>query len=157
MAHPQRIPLPARHHRVPRAHEIVLGLYQGGRLAPGMTFQDIGVSAIVDLDDEPHYMPPTPVGCVYLFWPVMDGPSVEPSITRAIANCVKGLVDAGHLVLVMCAAGLNRSSLITARTLIAMGWYPNEAITRVRKSRRDPRTLTNHRFIDWLLAETPGT
>lgn len=138
-------------------YEIVLGLYQGGAISPGTSFRDLGVSAVVDLETVAHYVPAPPIGGVYVHWPIPDGHEIDPSTTRAVANCVKGLMEAGHVVLVHCSAGLNRSSLVTARTLIAMGWEPHEAVAHVRRCRRHPGTLGNRSFETWLYGETPGT
>jgi len=148
--------IPGRSSRPPIC-EIALGLYQGGALPLGATFRDLGVSAIVDLATEPHRAPPPPLGRVYVRWPFPDGPDVDPPTTRAVANLVKGLVEAGHIVLVHCTGGLNRSALVVTRSLIAMGWDPQEAVSHVRARRGDPRTLSNRRFEEWLYGETPGT
>jgi protein-tyrosine phosphatase len=50
------------------------------------------------------------------------------STVRGIARFVAELMDAGDKVLVHCRAGHNRSGLICARTLIAGGMDPQEAV-----------------------------
>jgi len=52
-------------------------------------------------------------------------------------------------VLVHCQAGLNRSSLIAARSLMIDGMTADEAITQIRDS-RSPACLCNPSFEDWL-------
>lgn len=55
-------------------------------------------------------------------------------------------------VLVHCQAGLNRSSLITALSLIQLGDKPEEAIGKIR-SARSPVCLCNQAFENWLLTD----
>ena len=51
----------------------------------------------------------------------------------------------GERVLVRCHAGLNRSGLIVASTLVMLGSTPDEAILLVRKN-RSPNALFNKMF-----------
>lgn len=57
--------------------------------------------------------------------------------------------------LVHCQAGLNRSNLVTALSMIVAGTEPTEAIARLREKRHEV-VLCNEAFETWLLAqETP--
>jgi protein-tyrosine phosphatase len=56
---------------------------------------------------------------------------------------------AGRTVLVRCRAGLNRSGLVTAQTLIELGDDPRMAIERVRRARSES-ALNNTIFVDYL-------
>lgn len=52
-------------------------------------------------------------------------------------------------VLVRCQAGLNRSGLVVAMTLMALGYEPDDAIDLIRE-RRSPHALFNGSFVDYL-------
>lgn len=52
-------------------------------------------------------------------------------------------------VLVHCQAGLNRSSLVVAKSLIKSGWHPNTAIRTLRE-KRSGAVLCNQAFEDYL-------
>lgn len=60
----------------------------------------------------------------------------------------------GDRVLIRCQAGLNRSGLITALTLILGGYEPDEAIQIIR-ARRSSYALFNQSFVNWLMHEAP--
>ncbi len=86
-------------------------------------------------------------------WPIVDGPLPDPRKARALGQWVAQLVESGLTVQVLCAAGLNRSGLIVARALIAMGHDPEKAIEMIRAKR--PQALHNSVFVEWLLSEQP--
>lgn len=86
-------------------------------------------------------------------WPIVDGPMPDPRKARALGRWVAQLVEAGLRVQVLCAAGLNRSGLVVARALIAMGNDPEKAIEMIRSKR--PNALHNSVFVEWLLSEQP--
>ena len=58
----------------------------------------------------------------------------------------------GEQVLIRCQAGLNRSGLITALTLMLAGYEAQEAIELIR-SKRSPMALFNGDFVHWLMTE----
>lgn len=66
------------------------------------------------------------------------------SIATWVAACVE---DAPTLV--HCQAGLNRSSLVTARVLMLRGYAADDAIEEVR-AQRSPACLCNPSFDQWL-------
>jgi protein-tyrosine phosphatase len=57
---------------------------------------------------------------------------------------------AGKRVLIRCQAGLNRSGLVLALTLIREGFTPQEAIDLMRE-KRGPDAMCNPIFESWLL------
>lgn len=65
-----------------------------------------------------------------------------------VASCLRS----GKSVLVTCAAGLNRSGVITARALTKMGLEVQAAIDLVRKA-RGPIALSNPHFVAFLKRE----
>lgn len=55
----------------------------------------------------------------------------------------------GHTVLIHCQAGLNRSNLVAARTLMLSGQTADEAISSLRE-KRSREVLCNSAFENWL-------
>ena len=127
--------------------EIIPGLFQ----TSSMEFQEgKGVDAVVVLNRRP---PAQQHGRLLIHWPIDDGPMPSPEKARAIGRWVAEMVDSGMTVAVQCAAGINRSGLISGRALIELGHQPQHAIELVRQAR--PGALTNREFVSWLLAESP--
>jgi hypothetical protein len=73
-------------------------------------------------------------------------------IVRRTAAFMSDLLEDGADVFVFCGAGLNRSGLIVARTLMFRGFSPVESIQEVRRA-RGPMALSNGGFVTWLMAE----
>jgi hypothetical protein len=61
----------------------------------------------------------------------------------------------GARVLVRCQAGVNRSGLVMALTLMHDGLSARDAIALIR-SRRSPAVLNNGHFVRWLITEAPA-
>jgi hypothetical protein len=59
---------------------------------------------------------------------------------------------AGGRVLIRCQAGVNRSGLVTALTLMLDGHSAHEAIALIR-AQRAPAALNNGAFVRWLVTE----
>lgn len=70
---------------------------------------------------------------------------------HSIAAAVNWRTTRGK-TLVHCQAGMNRSGLITALTLIHQGLTTDAAIDLIRQ-KRHPKVLFNKYFIEWLHAE----
>lgn len=68
-----------------------------------------------------------------------------------VAKRVADMVRNGHHALVTCWAGLNRSGLISALTLIELGKSPPDAIEIVRKG-RSAHALCNDQFVELILS-----
>ena len=60
--------------------------------------------------------------------------------------------QAGGRVLIRCQAGVNRSGLVMALTLMRAGYQAGEAIALIR-ARRGPAALSNRHFTRWLIEE----
>ena len=63
--------------------------------------------------------------------------------------------NAGERVLIRCQAGLNRSGLVTALTMMHAGYEPAEAIRQIRQERSAMALFNNH-FVTWLIEEAPA-
>jgi|ERR1039458_4502472 protein-tyrosine phosphatase len=76
-----------------------------------------------------------------------------PSLAQlhSLAELVNTMRDKGETVLVHCQAGLNRSGLVSALSLIKRGMKPTEAIAKLRSSRCD-MVLCNDTFENYLLS-----
>lgn len=66
-----------------------------------------------------------------------------------LASGVAQRLRDGQTVLVHCQAGLNRSGLLAARTLIELGKTPAESVALLRES-RSPIVLCNEAFENWI-------
>lgn len=67
----------------------------------------------------------------------------------ALASKVVKLLAAQEQVLVHCQAGLNRSGLLAAVTLVKMGKQPSDAIDLLR-AQRSPLVLCNEAFENYV-------
>lgn len=80
-----------------------------------------------------------------------DGPLTTGQL-EAVCRLADTAVDAlrhGRRVLVRCAYGYNRSGLVVAQGLIAMGYSSEDAVSVIR-DRRSNWALCNHVFVDYL-------
>jgi len=84
-----------------------------------------------------------------------DGADIpdERLLGRAVRYTNRCLEDGKTLV--HCQAGLNRSGLISALSLIERGWSPGHAIQLLRAKRHD-LVLCNKAFEEYLLEQTPA-
>lgn len=141
--------------------EVVPHLLIGTRLASGTEYATLGVDVIVDLEDwEWAWVPPVPIGRMYLSFPMEDEDEVDPK-TRDVAQFIASLISSGQTVLVHCTEGLNRSGVVAARALMFMGRTADEAVSLVRHRRGLTMdgfpALGNEAFVEWLLAEEAGS
>lgn len=84
-----------------------------------------------------------------IYCPLPDGPLSTQQI-RLVARTsteVEDFVQHGRSVLVTCWQGRNRSGLITALALVALGDTPSMAIARVREA-RGSTALSNAIFVE---------
>lgn len=119
-------------------HEVVPGLWQGGRPTDSddcRGFDLVVLCAIEDNKRPPRYRGRTLHAEMHdgSFTPGEEASSVVAGIvaSRIVAQAVKD----GQRVLVTCAAGLNRSGLVSALSLLRMGHSPSEAVMLVRHAR----------------------
>jgi hypothetical protein len=130
-------------------------------VAPGLAIADDTVSptalradgfdAIYDVYGRGLH--PPPAGAAYVVHRIDDLPwAAVPDSVDGLANEIAGLVHAGRRVVITCSTGLDRSGLIVARALIALGHTPADAIDLVRGA-RGPRALSNRAFVRYLLLD----
>jgi hypothetical protein len=129
---------------------VVPGLFQGDFPAGTVDwsrFDDV-ISMTVEAFPDVHLA----VDGLWMHVPIWDREMDDPTGVRAAARSVAERVTAGRRVLVHCAAGLNRSGVVSARALMFMGHPVAEAIARVRAA-RGPYALSNPDFVEWLYDE----
>ncbi|MBA3690094.1 MAG: dual specificity protein phosphatase family protein [Actinobacteria bacterium] len=76
----------------------------------------------------------------------------DPAAIHRMAADAAVMVRAGRSVVVNCAAGLNRSGLLVARSLIELGRPPKEAVELVREA-RGVHALSNKQFVRFLFID----
>jgi hypothetical protein len=84
--------------------------------------------------------------------------SVEHFDTERLLRVSKWAFDrwnAGERVLIRCQAGLNRSGLVTALTMMQAGYEPADAIRQIRQQRSEMALFNNH-FVTWLIEQAPA-
>ena len=121
-------------------NEIVAGIWQSGSPEPGEHWD-----AVIDLHGT---APPLEDVELYIHWLIEDGPAPDFATLVSLADMVDDLRQAGKRVLIHCAAGINRSGLLSAAALIRGGEDPDEAIRLVREARTG--ALNNPNFVDLL-------
>jgi protein-tyrosine phosphatase len=126
-------------------HEIAPGLYQGGSFAalPVSAGFDAVFSLFGDADA------PRDRRVAHRIWHIPDGDCPDEELLLEHSRWVLEKWTTGHKVLVRCFAGLNRSGLVVARTLILAGATPDEAISLIR-SKRSKDALCNPVFESYL-------
>ena len=83
-----------------------------------------------------------------MHWLIEDGPAPSFTTLRSLADLVDDLRADGKRVLIHCAAGINRSGLLSAAALIRGGHDADEAIALVREARTG--ALNNVNFVELL-------
>lgn len=129
-------------------------LYQGGA-QPNIWPEGIDVIIQLNKDENPRYH--IPPNHYHSAWQIPDGDPTEDEqvLIRALASHAHSFLREGKNVLVHCSAGLNRSGVVVARTLIDMGYRPDDAIEMVQIA-RGPGALGNPYFRAWLQKEGPS-
>jgi protein-tyrosine phosphatase len=132
----------------PDANEILPGLWQGAFDAAGVLVHRHQIDmivlcafAFVDEDEHP--------GVTVLRIPLYDGNGPIPWNVHDVANQAAETFRTGGKVFVACAAGLNRSGLLTGLILTRFpGLSGMESIDLIQKRR--PGALTNPTFVRYL-------
>jgi hypothetical protein len=89
----------------------------------------------------------------YSFHPLDDVPFIaDAEMIHTVGERIAALVGEGKHVAVNCLSGVNRSGLLVARALVALGSTPEEAIEAVRNT-RGPMALSNQHFVRFLLVD----
>lgn len=126
-------------------NEIAPGLYQGGSFAPLPV--SAGFDAVLSLFGDADA--PRDARVAHRVWHIPDTDCPDGELLLEHAKWVLEKWTTGHKVLVRCFAGLNRSGLVVARTLILAGATPDEAINLIR-ARRSKDALCNPEFETYL-------
>lgn len=139
------------------AHEIVPGLWQGSLPPNGLILRNAGFGTLVlcarELQVPDIYFPEVRV----IHAPNDDHPEMPLTAEKlrtaiVAAREVSKALQAGDKSLVTCAAGLNRSGLVSALALhMTYGWSGEDCISKIRaarESRKYPEleALSNSEF-----------
>lgn len=134
------------------ATQIVSGLWQGGKPAPGSYKLDLIVFAAVEYQPPADQFPDVTT----LYVPLEDslqGLSLKSlHQAKTTAQILATHITYDHSVLVTCLQGLNRSGFIVALTLIQLGMTPHDAIVLIREKRGED-ALCNVTMIEQLGCE----
>lgn len=146
--------------------EIAPGLFQGSKPPFGPTLKELGLDVLVltarEIQPASVYFP----GVEVVHAPIDDMPDERPldrhglSLVLNAARRATNALAAGRRVLVTCAAGMNRSGLVSAVTLImSQGLSGRAAIETVKRNRRwgedGYQPLSNPQFVA-MLSRVPG-
>jgi len=103
-----------------------------------------GVEAVFDLEGYITY--PAPGDMLLICWPIEDGDLPDLNILEELAQLAYNLIKKDKTVLVHCAAGINRSSLLAGVILQKLGM--RDVVVYLRERR--PGALSNPTFADYL-------
>jgi protein-tyrosine phosphatase len=75
-------------------------------------------------------------GIEFISFPILDR-GVPPSheSTAALAKLLSEKIEGGHAVAIHCRAGIGRSALVAASSLVCLGFTSTEAFDRLSKAR----------------------
>lgn len=131
------------------ATRIAHGLHMGSMRA---TAHPERYDLIVSAAEE--WRPPRARGVTRMYIPLADVPwdfYNHPDELQQLADTAMTIAEsvrAERQVLVFCNMGMNRSGIVTALTLMHLGYTPARAIKAIRK--RHPCTLSNESFVEAL-------
>ena len=134
-------------------YEILPGLYQSGVPETNQDW-DLAWSLadiVVSLECAGYWPgPDIPTGKLYIAWNIDDGPvpnlETLAELDCLLTNFIQGL---GRKVLIHCAAGVNRSGLLTARIVRSIALVSGRSAAEHVRSKR-PGALINPQFNDHL-------
>lgn len=136
------------------ATRLASGLYQGSAPRSAQAVLAAGFGTLVLTAHE--VQPPEHVlmGLEALRCPLADDPTrpLTEAEWRAVKSCAEAVarrVRARQRVLVTCAQGRNRSGLVSALSLVLLGWRPADAVRHIQRTRSF--ALTNPRFVEAIL------
>lgn len=130
-------------------------LWQSGQPVDFAWASAVGVELVLDLA-EPYQHPDHRLltGVQHVKWSVLDGPLPDELVLDGLVRLVVSYVEAGRSVLVHCAWGRNRSSLVTGLALCALtGCSGREAVERIRSER--VYAFNNPAFEEYLVTRFP--
>ena len=129
--------------------QLIPNLYQSGWPQAGSVKNFDVVVLLACMDGiEPDIFPVFGYpGQVVIKWEIDDGPVLPDLQTlRILAFTVVRFLQRNQKIIVLCHAGLNRSSLMTAMVMHLMHGWTGAEIIRVLRERRDPYCLCNPMF-----------
>lgn len=129
--------------------EIIPGmLWQSSSIDSWDNLQTLGINSVIDLEgDQDKYIPGA--GIIYTYWPIEDGGLPDLKALDIIVDFGIAQIRLGRKLLVHCAAGINRSSLVDALIVIKMmGMKGNTAVDYIRSHR--PGALSNGNFESYI-------
>lgn len=108
-----------------------------------------GVYAIFDMEgDVDPGVPEAPGEILYVYFPILDEELPDLGRLDVLGRLVAELVDTGHVVLIHCLLGMNRSNLLAATALTYLGMSGPEAFSRLRRAQ--PGALFNENFASFV-------
>jgi hypothetical protein len=130
--------------------EVIPGLFQVSAALPPAEMLEL-FDVLVDVGGRDRWVgEPDPR---YSFHPIDDVPFIaDAEMIHTVGERIAGLVRTGTHVAVNCLSGVNRSGLLVARALVALGATPQDAIGAVRAA-RGPMALSNRHFVRFLLVD----
>lgn len=103
-----------------------------------------GVTVVFDL--EGYISSPVPGNILLIRWPIEDGDLPDLNLLEELAQLAYELIKKDQIVLIHCAAGVNRSSLLSGVILQKLGISDVVGYLRSRR----PGALSNLTFADYL-------
>jgi protein-tyrosine phosphatase len=133
-------------------------LFVSGEIDDWEPLRRAKVDTIVDMDgDIDKGVPQSPNEILYVYYPILDEQLPDCDKLQAVGRLVAELVRTGHVVLVHCRMGFNRSNLVIATALTYLGMSGAQALAHLQKIR--PGALYNEnfaRYVCGLEARAPG-
>ena len=133
-------------------------LFVSGEIDDWEPLRQAKVDTIVDMDgDIDKGVPQSPNEILYVYYPILDEELPDCDKLQAVGRLVAELVRTGHVVLVHCRMGFNRSNLVIATALTYLGMSGAQALAHLQKVR--PGALYNEnfaRYVCGLEARAPG-
>lgn len=144
------MPMPGQLAKLVDADLVMPGLFMGAKPMPAY-YPRLGSIALCAREYQPSaiYFPSVTV----LHVPLDDDSTRDlkkeelRTVLRAVST-LASLLTSGKTVLVTCAAGLNRSGLVTALTMHRAYGVKADAIIRRIRSARGPWALSNPKFVE---------
>lgn len=120
-----------------------------------------GIDIVVDVDGyEPVNLNQIPKGKIYLHWKIEDGDLPDLKDFNILVDFTCSALSRGKKVLVHCAAGQNRSALLTAAVLYKKYFAPEGKSGRdvyQYIKERNPLAFTNPVFKNFVLGSFQPT
>ena len=133
-------------------------LFVSGEIDDWAPLRRAKVDTIVDMDgDIDKGVPQSPNEILYVYYPILDEELPDCDKLQAVGRLVAELARTGHVVLVHCRMGFNRSNLVIATALTYLGMSGAQALAHLQKIR--PGALYNEnfaRYVCGLEARAPG-